>query len=318
MVCLCGCTFRQEAPPLAFTVESLTAASLRVAAVAGWARYEWTFGDGTQAEGRTANHTYSAPGEHTINLKAVDAEGSASYANQIVTVRRDIYVSEDRSFPRDYVTIQLAIEAAEPGDMILIEGEHVENVTVDKPITLRGPCTLISVTAAPAVHITADGVTLEKIAFEGGGDEATAGGALRITSADPVVTECTFDNHSGGSGGAVYVMESGVLFSACVFTRNQADIDGGAVYCEGDRAFPTFVECRFSDNRANAGGGIAIRPTTVVEPDATPLRVEECVFQRNEAAGTQAGGAIHIGHSCSAVLGSNTFTANGPLDVAEE
>ena len=313
-----GCTFRPETPALSFDVEPLTAARIRVSAILGWASYEWTFGDEIAVAGRTATHTYDAPGEYTINLKAISLDGSPAYAHTTVTVRRDIYVSEDSSLPRDYATVQLAVEAAEPGDMLLIQGEHTENIVIDKALTLRGPCTLTSATANPAVHVSVDGVTLQEVTFAGAGEEATAGGGLRLTSADIEVIECAFENHSGHSGGAVYVMESRATFTACVFSGNEADVDGGAVYCEGDRSFPAFIGCRFSDNRANAGGGIAIRATTAVALHATPLRVEDSVFERNLAGSALAGGAVHIGHSCRAALAGNTYSANGPLDVVFE
>jgi predicted outer membrane repeat protein len=313
-----GCALRTEGPTLSFTIESLTAASFRLAGALGWARYEWRFGDGSTEEGRTATHTYEKPGEYTVDLKAVDVDGVPAFAHAVITAHRDIYVSEDRTLPRDYPTVQLAVDAAEPGDMILIEGEHVENILVNKELALRGPCTLKSATANPAIHVTADEVTLAEIAFAGGGDEATAGGALRLISVAIDVTGCSFKAHSGSTGGAVFLMESAARFVDCTFSENRADIDGGAVYCEGDRAFPTFVGCTFSDNIADAGGAIAIRAATSVALDATPLRVEGCTFERNRANGTQAGGAIHIGITCRAFLEGNAFTSNGPRDVVYE
>ena len=114
------------------------------------------------------------------------------------------------------------------------------------------------------------------------------------------------------------MMESAARFVDCAFSENEADVDGGAVYCEGDRTFPTFIRCTFSDNIADAGGAIAIRATTVVSLEATPLRVQDCTFERNRAHGTLAGGAIHIGHTCRAVLEGNAYSANGLQDVGYE
>ncbi|KGM09339.1 PKD domain-containing protein, partial [Cellulomonas carbonis] len=51
--------------------------------VAGW---EWDFGDGSTASGRTASHTYAVPGEYTIMLVTTDDDGLSSSASQVVLV----------------------------------------------------------------------------------------------------------------------------------------------------------------------------------------------------------------------------------------
>ena len=313
-----GCGRLSPIPTISFSVEKLTAATVRVEAPLGWVRYEWHFGDGSVAEGQQAEHAYDAPGDYAIDLKALSVDGNYAFAHRIVSVHRDFHVGTAEGVSSDYSSIQPAVDAAEPGDMILIHGEHIANVVIDKAIALRGPCTLSSVTARPVLHVRADGVTLENLSFEWAGDEATAGGALRLEAAAIEVVGCSFDDHSGSSGGAVYAIESDALFSDCTFSDNRADIDGGAVYCEGDRAFPTFRRCTFSDNRADAGGALAVRATTQVTLDASPLRVEDCLFERNRARSPQAGGAIHVGVSCRTVLDGNTFIANGVLEVVYE
>jgi len=307
-----GCVPPSSVPTVRFAVELMTAATVQVEAPGGWIEYEWRFGDGSVADGQRATHTYASPGEYTIDLKVVGVDNVVAFDHRFVEVHRDIRV------PGDYLTIQFAVDAAEPGDMILIEGEHVGNTVIDEAITLRGPCTLSSATADPAIRVSANGVVLEDLAFEWGEDEATAGSALRIDGVAIDVVDCSFEGHSGSSGGAVYAMESDALFSDCTFFENRADVDGGAVYCEGDRVFPTFLRCTFADNTADAGGGIAVRATTACALDAQPLRVEDCVFERNRASGAQAGGAIHVGVSCRTVLSGNTFSANGVLEVVYE
>ncbi len=311
-----GCLPLSQPPTISFTLEILTAASVSVVAPEGWVSYGWHFGDGETAEGARVTHAYTSPGEYTIDLKAVSVDGVPAFDRQVVSVHRDIYLSVNRRLPPEF--IQLAVDDAEPGDMLMIDGEHVGNTVIDKAITLRGPCTLISAGAAPAILVTADGVTLEEVAFEGGGDEASAGGALRLMSVAAEVTGCSFEGHSGFSGGAICMIESPARFSNCTFTDNRADVDGGAVYREGDRVFPTFRECTFSGNTADAGGGIAVRATTHVFEDAIPLRVENCIFERNRASAMEAGGAIHVGYTCRVILERNAFSSNGLLDVVYE
>lgn len=50
------------------------------------ATYEWNFGDGTQAQGVTANHTYSQAGAFTIKLKVTDDRGGVTEKSVPVTV----------------------------------------------------------------------------------------------------------------------------------------------------------------------------------------------------------------------------------------
>jgi|GEM_PF-5457169 len=311
-----GCLFVNQPPEISFSLELLTAASVSVVAPEGWVHYEWHFGDGSTAEGPRVEHAYEEPGEYTIDLKAISVDGVAAFDHQVVFVHRDIRVIASRALPPEY--LQDVVDEAEAGDMLLIEGEFVGNTVIDEPITLRGPCTLISAGAGPALLITGDGVTLEEIAFEGSGDEATAGGALRLMSAAIRAIDCSFEGHSGFSGAAICMIESRSVFTDCTFSDNHADVDGGAVYCEGDEAFPTFRSCKFLENTADAGGAIAVRATTHVSLDAVPLRVEDCVFEQNRATAAEAGGAVHVGHTCRLSLEGCTFTSNGLQDVVYE
>jgi len=316
-----GCTTPTFNPQLSIEVDHLTAASVRLTAPFGWATYEWTFGDGSTTFGRVQEHAYEEPGEYSVSVKALDLDGQAAFAHRTITVYRDIYVFEDEQAEEDQPTtrIQPALDAAVDGDWVFIQGSHRENVTIDKAITVVGPCTLTSLTAAPAVRVRVDGVRLTGISFVGGMHEATAGGGIHIDAVDALIENCTFEDHSGSTGGAVYLMESTARFVGCTFTDNDADIDGGAVYCEGDEAFPAFEACTFIENRAEVGAGLAARATTLASLDATALRVESCVFTGNVASGALVGGAIHVGLSVRAILSDdNVFSGNGPIDVVFE
>jgi PKD repeat protein len=40
-------------------------------------KYKWDMGDGTKLEGRSAKHTYDAPGDYTVTLTVLDADGNS-------------------------------------------------------------------------------------------------------------------------------------------------------------------------------------------------------------------------------------------------
>jgi len=50
------------------------------------ARYEWTFSDGTLAEGATAKRTYAKPGAYSEALKVTDARGTIAYDFAVVQI----------------------------------------------------------------------------------------------------------------------------------------------------------------------------------------------------------------------------------------
>lgn len=50
------------------------------------AGYVWDFGGGASASGRSASHTFTTPGEHTITLTVTDNEGASASSSQSVTV----------------------------------------------------------------------------------------------------------------------------------------------------------------------------------------------------------------------------------------
>ncbi|MDE1820783.1 MAG: PKD domain-containing protein [Euryarchaeota archaeon] len=59
----------------------------------GASTFSWTFGDGSSATGRYANHTYSAPGTFTATLTATDTQGRTGTSVVVVTVSADPTVS---------------------------------------------------------------------------------------------------------------------------------------------------------------------------------------------------------------------------------
>ncbi len=145
--------------------------------------------------------------------------------------------------PGDFRTIQAAIDAAVPGDEILVApGTYVENLSLlGKPITLRsvaGPAetiidgndvrSVIRCESAETRATVIDGFTLTNGHGELNGFLRRRGGGLFIGVSSPTVMNCIMagnhagpDQNAGGQGGGLYIDEfSSPLIVSCVITGN--------------------------------------------------------------------------------------------------
>ncbi len=173
--------------------------------------------------------------------------------------------------PDTFATVQAAIDAAMPGDLILVgPGLYEERIDLGgKAIELRaedGPeVTTLSGTSAGTV-ITCDSGETGATVIEGftvTGGRAINGAGLLIDGASPTVRACVFEaNFATGTtieegGGGLAVLNGGApLIADCVFRNNLATSLGGAILNIQDTS-PTFVNCLVHDNDAEFGGGFA-------------------------------------------------------------
>ncbi len=74
-----GETVPRAASPLTFQDESSDADS----SIVSW---KWEFGDGTQAEGQYATHTYGSLGEYVVSLQVADSQGEIGIQTQSLTI----------------------------------------------------------------------------------------------------------------------------------------------------------------------------------------------------------------------------------------
>jgi predicted outer membrane repeat protein len=161
--------------------------------------------------------------------------------------------------PDDYETIQEAIEAADPGDEVVVaEGEYFENIDfLGKAITVRSTDPADSTVVVNT--IINGGGTGTVVTCENGESESTvlagfvitngnspSGGGMYNDGSSPTVTRCTFIGNSAEWGGGMY---------------NSWDAPPGADRA-GDRgptrigASPTVTYCTFVENSAENGGAI--------------------------------------------------------------
>jgi len=213
--------------------------------------------------------------------------------------------------PSDHPTIQAAIEAAQPGDEVIVApGVFHERINLlGKAITVRslaGPArTAIDGGGADVVVRCVSGESrnsvLQGFTLQGGISEA--GGGLRIDNSSPAVLDCVFfgnESTSWGGGGAL-IRNGEPLFRDCTFQGNTA-ANGGAILTRGTGTL-TIERSAFIDNIASQTGG------ALSSQVATHITITDSLFIRNEAA---HGGALNV-LEAEVRLERCDFTANRSL-----
>lgn len=144
------------------------------------------------------------------------------------------------------------------------------------------------------------------------------GGAVYIYSKyDPIFTSCIFEENTAEYGGAIYYDtssdEAELKISECTFNKNEAEVDGGAIYCEG---YINVSDSTFKKNKAtkataaksfggairSKGIGTFIRDSTfednfaynhggAIYSDGYYIDIKDSTFTDNEA--NVDGGAVY-------------------------
>jgi hypothetical protein len=164
-------------------------------------------------------------------------------------------------------TIQAAIDAAQPGDMIFIPaGTYTESLTLSKAVSLTGesaPTTIISAQPNDRV-LTVTGASINQTVIISGltfanGNILTGvgeGGGLWIgNQAQPLLQNLIFTNCTASErGGGLYADGSSPLKLINVsFISNTAGAGGGLL----GNALVTLMGGAFKNNRAEAAGGLS-------------------------------------------------------------
>ena len=200
--------------------------------------------------------------------------------------------------PGDYPTIQSAIEAANPGDEVLVAaGTYFESVNLlGKAVTLRGAA------GADATILDGTGLDISVISCVTGEGPDTVISGLTITkgvAGSPVPGQPGFR-----FGGGLFVKDASPTIESCRFIGNRAGFGGGAYLL---RSESVVRDCLFHDNRANTdGGGAQFFDGSVV--------VEDCVFTLNKATQSHGGGAHFVVGTPTVIdctFSNNTATVGG-------
>ena len=129
------------------------------------------------------------------------------------------------------------------------------------------------------------------------------GGALQLTGAgETTITNTTFSENAAGTfGGAINATNTEVVAKNVNFEGNKADVNGGAIALDGDKASYTQAGGKFVGNSAKKNGG-AIRVQNGAALDLTNV-----VFDGNTAAN---GGAVDTFKAGNVKFTDTTFTNN--------
>ena len=256
-------------------------------------------------------------GVHTCKLTISDP--CAINNPQFVSIT--LYVSDPNA-----QTIQDAIDAAEDGDIVIIDpgiytGEGNRDLDFKgKAITVRSinpddpdvvASTVIDCQGTESephrgfyFHNNEDtSSVLNGLTITGGYE--SFGGAIMCDGSSPMIMNCIFVENAAGSGGGARNITSNAVFLNCTFTNNSAFCGGGMQ--NEDNADTFLIECTFNGNSATLFGG-GIRNYT-----SSP-RLDYCLFTRNTAG---AGGAIQNEDSSSnpsltnCTLADNTASTSG-------
>ena len=232
--------------------------------------------------------------------------------------------ADELQVPAQYSTIQTAIDAALPGDVVVVDSGTYSPIRFNgKAITVRAAFGATSTFidgggVATAVRFV-DGETptsvLEGFTIRNG--RAPVGGGAYLNSASPTIRGCVFlNNLATDRGGGVAAVNSRATYENCSFQGNAATERGGAVYLFVN-SDTTFTNCSFVSNSVRNRNAPSYGGAVAAE-SASDVTFSNCGFATNTAqpaetfTGASYGGAVWL----SAVAGTFTdceFTSNSVI-----
>ncbi len=231
---------------------------------------------------------------------------------------------EEILVPEDYATIQEAIDAASPGDVVIVDpGTYQENINFHgKDITLRSTDPDDSSVVESTVI---DGGELDTVVtFEGGesreailegftitnGESDEGGGILILSFAartSPTVRNNVITgNHAEGHGGGIMVDTSSGLIEANTIENNSAGDTGGGISTGLDASVEITDNVIRNNSAEWFGGGIR----AVGKPSIDNNEIVD-----NSAPYGGGGISIHDSTDSAPQIGDNDVSGNDPDDI---
>ena len=232
--------------------------------------------------------------------------------------------------PADQPTIQAGIDAAMPGDEVLVApGTYIG--AGNKNLEFHGKEIVVrSESGADVTIIDCEGLgraffllpplganaAVSGFTIQNGViGAAEGGGGMAILGSSPTIESCIFTRNStsGEGGGAIVCQSSSSVIRDCTFDQNSASGErGGAIFAETSSL--SLIRCRFTTNIAREGGAILMFDIIGGADAGERARlgtghfatIDQCTFFDNEAINA---GAMFVNVSTSSITNS-TFDQN--------
>ena len=239
--------------------------------------------------------------------------------------------------PDNYATVGAALQAAQPGDVIEITttDTFTEDLTIDKPITIRGtnpngyPMILAANTAERFAHIgiqgpdhlgtvvRVPGVTLEHLQFANLDPDLNSediSAALLILAPKCTVRDCVIFSYEvspgDGLGAAVADLDiavggttpTDIVFSDCLFGTNKYGLAISWWIAPGIPPQVTISNCTFINNTSSG-----------IEMDSGIVKVQDSKFVNNPGNAISMGGGQATCMSC--LFATNGVGGSATIDV---
>ena len=267
--------------------------------------------------------TSSATGTSSDPPVTIPDNGAYSYAQLTLTPP-----PQTINVPADYRKIQMALNAANSGDTIIV-GDGTYTGERNRRLNFRGRAVLLRSANGPGNCIldcenldmgvwfregegpntVLDGFTIINGSHAHGGgikvsdcnptikncvitacSAATAGGGMHIMNHDPVIQNCIISGNTAVAkdGGGIRLWNSDAAITDCIIEDNTANRHGGGIMCYNGSS-PTISGCLIDSNSAATfGGGIACKLNS--DP-----AIENCTICDNSAS--EAGGLNIVSNS---------------------
>jgi hypothetical protein len=225
--------------------------------------------------------------------------------------------------PGDYATIQEAIDAAEPGDTVLVAG-GVYTGPGNRSLDTRGKIVTVRGASGPENCIIDCENQSSGFSIFSGEQRSTRIEGLTITRAEraidcrdssPRIHNCFLRGNHAYFGAGMYTTGGAPLITNCLIAGNVAEDVGGGLHSY--YSAPTIRNCVIAGNRAIEGsaGGIQV-DFELASGEDRAIRIENCTVFGNQAGIYGAGLAVR--HNPHVHIDSSIFWSHGATGIHGE
>jgi predicted outer membrane repeat protein len=203
----------------------------------------------------------------------------------VLSVLCSFGLADELYVPSQYSTIQVAIEAANEGDTVLVADGTYTGLG-NRDIDFLGKAITVRSQSGP-----------ENCIIDCNGSETEPHISFYLNT-NSVIAGFTIINGYAEEGGAIYCEHSNQTFINCILSNNSAQREGGGIYCRNSSL--TIINCTITNNSAECGGGIYFEHSSPT--------IKNCIIKDNTATGDRepcGGGGIYCSMSSVTIINSH-------------